>query len=259
MSGDENDFLTGMMAQSASVASTHEVESDSESDVPETGEVQATEAVVDTPAVEPVEAPPAPPEEKTVPLAVLMAQKDDFKKKLAERERELEELRNKAKQEPQRVNFYDNPEAHLDQRFQEIEARATARTYAALEAAEKETHTDFDEVAAEVIEAAKVHPTLVQTIMQAANPAREMYRQGMKIRQFREMQDPEAYAAKIEQQVREKLIAEFGGRAAQAQREAEARAAKAEAIPPDLSNRGNAAPKGRPTVTDPVKTLFPRH
>lgn len=250
MSGEKDDFLTGMMAQSPAVVETVENEADDTPEpAPETVETPAPE----TP--EPVAvAPTAPPvEEKTVPLAALKSERE----KRQELEKRLKEL--ETKPAPERVNFYDNPEAHLDQRFQEIEARATARTYAALEAAEKETHADFDEVAAEVIEAAKLHPTLVQTIMQAANPAREMYRQGMKIRQFREMQDPEAYAAKIEQQVREKLLAEFGGRAAQAQREAEARAAKAEAIPPDLSNRGNAAPKGKPTVTDPVKTLFPRH
>lgn len=250
MSDEKNDFLTEILAQAPAVVESAESESDTpEAPAPETVETPAPE----TP--EPVVvAPTAPPaEEKTVPLAALKSERE----KRQELERKLKEL--ETKPAPERVNFYDNPEAHLDQRFQEIEARATARTYAALEAAEKETHADFDEVAAEVIEAAKLHPTLVQTIMQAANPAREMYRQGMKIRQFREMQDPEAYKASLRDQIKAELLAELGGRAAQAQREAEARAAKAEAIPPDLSNRGNAAPKGKPTVTDPVKTLFPRH
>ena len=250
MSGDENDFLTGMMAQSAPAPVESENESDDEpvTPVPETVETPAPE----TP--EPVAvAPTAPPvEEKTVPLAALKSERE----KRQELEKRLKEL--ETKPAPERVNFYDNPEAHLDQRFQEIEARANARTYAALEAAEKETHADFDEVAAEVIEAAKQHPTLVQTIMQAANPAREMYRQGMKIRQFREMQDPDAYKAKLAAEIREQVIAELGGRAAQAQREADARAAKASAIPPDISSRGSAAPKGSPTITNPVNALFPK-
>jgi hypothetical protein len=258
MSGDENDFLTGMMAQSAPAASAPEADVP-ESDAPESGEVQASEPVAAAPVVEPVVAPPAPPEEKTVPLAVLMAQKDDFKKKLAERERELEELRNKAKPAPQTVNFYDNPEEHLNQRFQEIEARATARTYAALEAVEKEAHPDFDEVAAEVIAAAQQHPTLVNQIMQAANPAREMYKVGQKLREFQKMQDPEAYRAQMAAEIRAQVLAELGERGAQAGREAAARAAKAAGIPPDISTRTNAPPKSGVTVTNPVNALFPKH
>jgi hypothetical protein len=250
MSDEKNDFLTEILAQAPAAVDSAESESDTpEAPVPETVETPAPE----TP--EPVAvAPTAPPvEEKTVPLAALKSERE----KRQELERRLKEL--ETKPAPERVNFYDNPEEHLNQRFQEIEARATARTYAALEAVEKEAHPDFDEVAAEVIAAAQQHPTLANQIMQAANPAREMYKVGQKLREFQKMQDPEAYRAQVAAEVRAQVLAELGERGAQAAREAEARAAKAAAIPPDISTRTNAPPKGSVTVTNPVNALFPKH
>lgn len=250
MSDEKNDFLTEILAQApAAVEPASEADETPETPVPETVETPAPE----TP--EPVAvAPTAPPvEEKTVPLAALKSERE----KRQELERKLKEL--ETKPAPERVNFYDNPEEHLNQRFQEIEARATARTYAALEAVEKEAHPDFDEVAAEVIAAAQQHPTLVNQIMQAANPAREMYKVGQKLREFQKMQDPEAYRAQMAAEIRAQVLAELGERGAQAAREAEARAAKAAAIPPDISTRTNAPPKGSVTVTNPVNALFPKH
>lgn len=250
MSDEKNDFLTEILAQAPAAVESAESESDTpETPVPETVETPAPE----TP--EPVAvAPTAPPvEEKTVPLAALKSERE----KRQELERKLKEL--ETKPAPERVNFYDNPEEHLNQRFQEIEARATARTYAALEAVEKEAHPDFDEVAAEVIAAAQQHPTLVNQIMQAANPAREMYKVGQKLREFQKMQDPEAYRAQMAAEIRAQVLAELGERGAQAEREAAARAAKAAAIPPDISTRTNAPPKSGVTVTNPVNALFPKH
>jgi hypothetical protein len=254
MSETDKDFLTGMMAQAPAAESAPVVDEVTESDVPETVETPVVEPVATAPNPEPAAvAPTAPPAEKTVPLAALESER----KKRQEYEKRLKDL--EAKPTQPAPNFYDNPEAHLDHRFQDIEARAQGRVFAALEYAAKAQHSDYDEVAAEVIEAAQSNPAIVQTVMQAANPAMAMYEQGMKLRQFREMQDPEAYRAKIAAEIREQVIAELGGRAAQAQREAEARAAKAEAIPPDISNRTSATPKGGATVTNPVNVLFPKH
>lgn len=250
MSDEKDDFLTEILAKAPAVVESAASEAD---DTP----VEAAPETVETPAPETPEpvavAPTAPPvEEKTVPLAALKSERE----KRQELEKRLKELEAKP---AERVNFYDNPEAHLDQRFQEIEARANARTYAALESVEKEAHPDFDEVASEVIAAAQQHPTLVTQIMQAANPAREMYKVGMKLREFQKMQDPEAYRAQMAAEIRAQVLAELGERGAQAEREAAARKAKADAIPPDISTRTNAPPKSGVTVTNPVNALFPRH
>lgn len=254
MSGDENDFLTGMMAQSAPVSDEPpEADDAPEADLPETVETQVVEpeAVAAEPPPAQV-APTAPPEEQRVPLAALKSEREK-RQQLEARLKELEK-----QPDPQPVNFYDNPEAHLEQRFQEIEARANARAYVALESAEKDVHTDYDEVAAEVIAAAQQNPAIVQQIMQAANPAREMYKVGMKLREFQKMQDPDAYRATIEAEVRAKVLAELGAQGELAEKAAAARAARADAIPPDISTRTNAAPRSGVTVTNPVNELFPK-
>lgn len=254
---DKTDFLDQMM-QSAPPVEPSEADDSPESDV-ETGVSDAPEVVADVPPQPtPTEATPAPESSKTVPIAALMSEREKRQKL----EKELEGLRAQPKESAPKANFYDDPEQYVTQAVDRVRAEANERVYVALEAVERDAHTDYDEVTTEVIEAAKSDPILAQTIAKAvstaANPAREMYKQGQRLREMKELQDPEAFKARVREELKAELLAEFGQRGEQATREAQARAAKAAAIPPDISNRGSATPKAPVLAENPVDSLFPK-
>lgn len=199
-----------------------------EEDVPDEA-VPATETVDDTPAAPAAtEATTAPATEDRVPLAALMAERDKRQQEAAARkelERRLAELE---ANKPEPPKFYENPELAVDHRVREVEARANQRLFAALEAAAREAHADYDEVIAELTEQAQSNPALAQQVFSSPNPATAAYRLGKQLREMKAMQDPAAYRAKVEAEIRAQIAAEQKAKE-------DARKAAEAAIPPELS------------------------
>ena len=104
----------------------------------------------------------------------------------------------------------------------------TQAFHAALEADAREAYPDYDEVLAELGDAARENPALRQQVFSSPNPAKAAYKLGKQLREMKAMQDPQAYRAQIAAEIRAEIAAE------QAAKET-ARAAAAAAIPPDLS------------------------
>lgn len=159
------------------------------------------------------------PAEERVPMAAVIAER----RKRQELERRIAEYE-RAQQPAQPQSFYEAPDEFVNQ----VEARATQRLHAALEAQAREVYQDYDEVFNELNEYAQDNPACVPQIMNSPNPALAAYKFGKQLRELKEMQDPAAYRQKIEAEVRTKLEAEYLARD-------EAKRKAAEAVPPDLS------------------------
>lgn len=237
MADPERDFLDDM-ADAGAAAATPAANGPTEVQPAPEPVVTVEEPVTPEP-----EAPTAPEvkEDKTVPLPALLAERE----KRQALERQLAEL----KQQPQQPvpEFFEAPEHHL----QIVEQRAAQRLHAALEEQAKAVYPDYDDMAAKAIEAAQGNPLLAQQVLSAANPALALYQLGKKTAELAQMQDPEAYRAKIEAEVRAKVEAEFAAKAA-------AKEKAAAAVPPDLSQVRNAAGQFSPNAPSPVDELFPR-
>lgn len=227
MDGKDKDFLDGLTEDRQEVDAV---------EAPEPPEVEKVETETpDKPAK--TEAPTAtdPPKDDRVPLASLKAEREkrqERDRKLEIVERELAELRQKAQQQPE-VGFFEAPEQYLQQHVQAVERQATERLYAALEAQARETYPDYDEVFAELKEQAQENPVLVQRVLSSPNPALAAYKLGKQLREHKLMQDPEAYRAKIEAEIRASLEKEFEAKRAEKFR-------TADALPPDLAANRSA-------------------
>lgn len=237
MADPERDFLDDMADASAPAATP---EADEPTEVQPAPEPAVTVEEPVTPEPEATTAPEVE-KDKTVPLPALLAERE----KRQALERQLAEL----KQQPQQTmpEFYEAPEQHL----QLVEQRATQRLHAALEEQAKAVYPDYDDMAAKAIEAAQGNPLLAQQVLTAPNPALALYQLGKKTAELAQMQDPEAYRAKIEAEVRAKVEAEFAAKAAEKEK-------AAAAVPPDLSQARNAAGKFATAAPSPVDELFPR-
>lgn len=77
----------------------------------------------------------------------------------------------------------------------------------------REKHADFDEVRAVFIEAANANPTLWAQIRQERNPAKFVYREGLRIKELKDVGgDFGAYKSKLETDLRTKLEAEYAAK-----------------------------------------------
>ena len=192
------------------------------SEIVDTPEVEAeTVDVTPTPAVAEVTTTPEPHEEAGL-MSALKAEREKRQKY----ERELAELRQQ--KEVELPNFFEAPESYTQQVVQSAEQRANQRLFAALEEQARESFPDFDEVLAEVQEAAQTNPAIVQEIFSKANPALAAYKLGKQQREYKAMENPAEYRAKIEAEVRAKLEAEYRAKE-------DAKRSAIEAIPPELS------------------------
>lgn len=217
MSQPDIDFLDNEVADEVLPEETPETEPAAET----------VEKQPEPPAAE-VTTPPATKEEDRVPLAALMAERDKRQQeaqKRADLERRLKELEQK---QPQ-ANFYEAPEEYVTQLLQQRDQAATQRLYAALEEQARETYPDYDEVFAVVQEQAERNPALIQEILTKPNPAVAAYKLGKQLRELQQMQDPEAYKAKVKAEIKAELLAEM---AAEDERKRKAEAA----IPPNLAD-----------------------
>jgi len=258
MSAEERDFLDEFRDQG------EPAEPVEEADDPVTEEAETA----DTPEVETPKEPEAPaaPEahkEKDVPYAAMKAEREkrqererelqERDRRIAEYERQLQELRNPAQpqQQPKPIEIWEDPDAYINQRLQSVEQQQTARLYAALEAQAREVYPDYDDVFAVVQEHAKTNPTIGPQVLSAPNPALAAYKLGKHLRELKQMEDPEAYRAKVAAEVRAEIEAEL-----RAKEDAKRKAAQT--IPPDLSSSRNVAGNAAPVVDD-FDALFPRN
>jgi hypothetical protein len=255
MADEKDDFLVSMM-QTAPAVETEteeraapEVEAEEQEQKGEAEQVAATattETVAATPAAQ-----PAKTEAETVPIAAVM----DERRKRQALERQLAELT--AAQQKQPTDFYQNPEQHIAEVTDRVAQQMKGQMYAALEFAAKRTFPDYDEKFAVVEEFAKQNPAAIQDIFSSPNPAVAAYELGQRLIEYREMQNPETYRAKIEAELRTKLEAEYAAKAKRQQDAQAAEAAKAAAIPPDLSTSASASANTRQRETNVFTQLFP--
>lgn len=217
-------------------------------------EQEAPDDVVAEPTPEPVASvePPATPapaaptaaeplEGTHVPLAALKAERDKRQREESARkalEARLAELEKQQTPEPQ---FYEAPEQYVQHATNRAQQQMTQVLYAALEEAAREQYGDYDEVLGEVTAAAQDNPAIRQQVFTSPNPALAAYKLGKQLRQMKELQDPAAYRAKVEAEVRAQIKAEQDAAAA-------AKAAQVAAIPPDLSAARSA--RDEPVVED---------
>lgn len=194
-------------------------------------EVAAPEAeTVVTPEAPAIPAPTAaePLEGTHVPLAALKAERE----KRQQYEREMQVLRQQIAQQQQppapEPDFYADPTQYVREAIQGERQQMTQALHMALEADAREAYADYDEVLAELGEAARDNPTLRQQVFASPNPAKAAYKLGKQLREMKAMEDPAAYRQKIEAEVRASIAAELTAKET-------ARAAAAAAIPPDLS------------------------
>ena len=201
----------------------------------EGGEGQQVEQVEGQPNAD-AETTAAQNTEKHVPLAALEAERrgrQDWKEKASRLEGELTELRRQAaeRQQPQDQRQIDPiqrvEQLVLNERFNNSEMYA------------RQKYADLDDVLKEFGDAAKANPALSAAMMQQANPYEYAYREGKRIQMLKEVgDDPAAYRAKIEAQVR----AEIGQPAAPAQPN----------LPASLAGARSAAPRSAPAFTGPT-------
>jgi hypothetical protein len=197
--------------------------------LPEVAATPEPVAQVETPATPAPAAPTAaePLEGTHVPLAALKAERD----KRQNYERELADLRKQiALQQPAapEPNFYEAPEQYVQQVVQSERQQMTQALYSALEADARDAHADYDEVLAELNEAARDNPVIRQQVFASPNPAKAAYKLGKQLREMKAMQDPAAYRASVEADIRASIKAEQDAAAA-------SKAAAVAAIPPDLA------------------------
>lgn len=235
MADEEKDFLDGM---SETVESEEPEKAEPEAPEPEKGgEPEKPEPKKEEPEATPA---PEPKRQDTVPYAAMKAERE----KRQRLEAELAKL-----QEQQAPSFYESPEQHLDHVLNRVRAESQQRLYAALEEQARETYPDYDDVFSEVEAHCQANPGAEKPLLASANPALAVYKFGKQLREQKELQDPEAYKAKLKAEILAELQAE------QIRAKEEARRKAAESIPPDLATT-RSAHAGEPVVESVFDEIF---
>lgn len=256
MAPDENDFLTQMMSAQPTETAPDEPE------VVEAAETPEVVTEVETPVAETTS---ANTEKDHVPLAALMAERDKRKeaaRKAEDLEKRIKELEAQtAKPAAQLPDFYQDPERYVQTVVSQAQMQAKDGVYVILEESERDRHEDFDEVYNATIERARSNPALAQEILSAKNPVAKAYKLGKELMELEQSrQDPEAYRAKIEAEVRAKVMKEVELESLKKEKAAADAKALADSIPPDLSSERSAvsSPRSQKRSTA-IDELFPKH
>lgn len=251
MSDKNTDFLDEMQTSEA-----EEVAATPETPDTDTTAAEPSDAKTGDPATpdKSAEATPAAASDKEgqVPLAALMAERDKRQQEKAQREalqRELDQI--KARDQQPAPNFFEDPEAFVQRVSQSAEQQAQARLFAALEADAREQFPDFQEVMDELVEQARDNPALRDQVFNSPNPAKAAYRLGKQLREMKAMQDPDAYRAKLEAELRAKWEAEQKAKD-------EARAKAAADVPPDLAAARSSTGAAMPAPGSVFNEIFPK-
>lgn len=163
---------------------------------------KAPEPVV-TPAA-PVTAP-TPPAENAEAAAYKKAMREEREKRQA-LERQLAEAR---QPKPPVDPWADLPGA-LTSQEQKFEERLFLERCNTTEELARDRHKDFDEVREVFLEAAQSNPALFQQLRQERNPAEFAYREGLRIKELKDVNgDFSAYKSKLERDIEARLTAQF--------------------------------------------------
>jgi hypothetical protein len=159
-----------------------------------------------------------------VPKAALL----DERKKRQEYERKLKELeerltqnsnqpnaQNQNKQEEKAPDFYENPEERLAYERKQIREEFISERVRMSAALISRDRADYQEMVDAFREACAENPVLEHHMINSAVPALFAYEQGKKYLQTRDiLKDPDGYRAKLEAEIREKLLKEFDDKSA---------------------------------------------
>jgi hypothetical protein len=226
-----NDELNGFLAEG--------------SQEPQVDELQAPEVSQEAPAHEPHGEPTSPSTEKHVPLAALEAernQRKDWKEKAIRAEAERDALRTQYERAAQPVQQEERPADPI----QVMQQRMVDQHYNTSFLLARQSYKDLDDKVTVFMEAAKANPALVAAMAQQAHPYEFAYREAERMMLQKEMgDDPTAYRAKIEAEIREKIMAEMGQ---SAQTNPAAGAAR---IPQSLAGARSSAGRSTPAFTGP--------
>lgn len=237
MADEEKDFLDGM---SETAEAVEPEKAEPEAPEPEKGgEPEKPEPKKEEPEATPA---PEPKRQDTVPYAAMKAERE----KRQRLEAELAKLREEQERAP---DFYEAPEKHLEHVLNRVRAESQQRLYAALEEQARELYPDYDEVFSEVEAYVQANPGSEREIFASANPALAAYKFGKQLAERKELEDPEAYKAKLKAEILAELQAE------QAKAKEEARRKAAETIPPDLATT-RSAHAGEPAVESVFDEIF---
>jgi hypothetical protein len=222
---------------------------------------------------EPEDAEPASADGRTVPLAVLQAQRKDHKERaarlegeLAELRRQFEEVSKRAQQAPQPqqqapaapqwINPAEDP-AGYHARVQELMINERLNI-SEMQAREKHGDAQVEAAVKEFQQAAEADPSLRTKLYSQPHPYAWMMKQVEAIRVQREIgDDPAAFRAKIRAEIEAELAAKS---APQQEAPLSAPAPRVPNLQPSLATARSAAPRGAPAYSGPVPLteLFPR-
>lgn len=167
----------------------------------------------------------------------------DERRKRQEREQRIAELEAQIKAKDQqetvsRPDVLEDPDGAFSHTEQQISKQIQGVRLEMSQSLMRELKNDYDELEGEFIAMAETNPVLAQQLHQSNNPAKFAYETALKARQAAELQDVDAYKAKLEAEARAKVEAEF-------KQEMEEKKAKQEekdnALMPSLAS---AQPKG---------------
>lgn len=187
-------------------------------------DVQATPETASPELVAPAAPPePAPSAQPTPPPARTPEEPRDvvaFKAAAIEERRKRQELeRRLAEMEKRQAApvLPDDPYAaeieqkYLAPRMQELEQRMLDRMYNAIEASARVRYPDYDEVRAQFLELCEQDPSAAAGLRDAPDPAEYAYKTAKKYALMREIgDDPVAYRARVEAEIRKDLEAKLG-------------------------------------------------
>ena len=215
------------------------------------------------PVVEPEPEPEVPPTPEPDPdarfNAMLAKSQDEVAKRQAAEARAQALEQQIAQQKPEPLpDLYDNPEEFAAK----IESRIEGKVSQALqqermnssEIVMRATVGDesYDEAVNAFVEAAKTDQALGNAAFSSPAPAKYAYDQGKAILFKKEVgNDPAAYRAKVEAEVREKLLAEQGVKNTAQQSQADI-----DALPQTIANSGTAPPSTDQLPDDDLASLL---
>lgn len=286
MGGEKRDFLDEMFTTEAVSQDESDTPTGAEDEVEQAEEVEAhtgereTEDEADSgdaggESEETQAATPADDPKARGTLAGLMAEREkrqNAETQLQQAQRELAEARAVLARAQQGGNaapavtaappdFYANPKAYVDNLVGAVQAEANERLFQTLERSARERHKDFDEVAAIAMAEAQRVPAMTARIMQASDPAEELYQQGLRVRQ---LSQPVETEEQMRERIRAEVMAEAAAAAGVAGAQAKVDAARAgrdavkSTIPPDLAKGRSASVRTTAPPPDPLEQLFPR-
>lgn len=181
--------------------------------------------------------------EKHVPLAALEAERkgrQDWKEKAVRFEEEARQLRERI---AERNNTTEQQQ--LDP-IQQVRQEMLNERFNMSEMVARQKYPDLDDVVKFFQEAVRENPALGMALHQQANPYEFAYREGKRVQMLKEVgDDPAAYRAKIEAEIRASL-------------QPQTAATAATTLPASLAGARSSATRSAPAFTGPapLSTLF---